>query len=196
MTEPPFPEAITGRIWGTVPGLCRRLNKRSFARGCLKQDSLQPDEHLHTAFIHAERYASLAFGTAPGAGLTGEVLTYDAAAHTKVITELNRREGWDETQPITSCGYLQAQVRVHTEQGVRPCITYLSNPDGIHHVEGLDPHDIIHILRRATPKGLSTRACGVYYVSTVAQWLCDAGRPDADMHSLLETMGWLETQQP
>ena len=188
MTEPPFPEAIVRRVWGHVPGLCRQLNKRSFARGCAKTASSLPDETHHPEFISATHYASLAFGTAPGNGLTGEVLVYAGTAREAVIAELNRREGWDSQRPMDTCGYLKTMLDVHTDQGILPSVSYISNPKGIHHIVGLSPHDIAAILVRATPNVPTPRACGIRYVTTVAQWLNQAGSPDTALEHLVQVM--------
>ncbi len=189
--EPERPDALLERLPARLPGVARRFNKPSSPRGCdvSEADWHGPLTHGDGArFRRGERYLSLALGTVPGSGIDGQVLVYRDDVADDLLARMNRREGVVVGRPQHQDHYRRVEVDVVVGRRTMRATTWVSNPGGDWHVEGLTLAREAAILRRATPKIPAASVRGARYLLGVERALAMLGVPDPYVSELADAV--------
>ena len=172
--EPERPDALVDRFVARLDGLSRRFNKPSRPRGILRTEASWhgplpelPDE----AFVLDDAYLSLALGTRPGGYIDGEVLVYRDAAAADVMARMHQREGVVLGRDPARDHYRCVEVEVRSGTQTTLATSWVSNPGGDWHVEGLTLAQEAAVLRRATPTTPRAHAKGARYLFGVERGL-------------------------
>ncbi|MEZ4235493.1 MAG: gamma-glutamylcyclotransferase [Myxococcota bacterium] len=173
MYEPERPDALRSVRPARLPGLVRRFNKRSRARGCARHLAAEPRDV--EGFVDGAHRVSLALGTVPGAGLDGLLLAYAPDAADDVLARLAAREG---------PGYRRSEVVVEVDGAACAAVTWLTDPDSGLVVE-LDLAAQARVLAAATPRQRGERALGADYLHGVQRALGAHGLRDPYVDALV-----------
>lgn len=178
---PERPEAIVDRFTARLDGLSRRFNKpsrpRGIPRGLADWHGPLPDLP-DTAFALDDAYLSLALGTALGGHIDGEVLVYRDDAADDVMARMHRREGVRHDRPAHLNHYRCRELEVRAGARTLRATSWVSNPGGDWHVEGLTLAQEAAVLRRATPGTPQAHAKGARYLFGVEAGLARRGLVD------------------
>ena len=190
--DPELPEAVVDRFPARVHGMTRRFNKPSRPRG-IRRDQADwhgplPDLDAD-AFVLGPHYLSLALGTAPGPHLDGEVLVYRPDARAALLRRMHAREGIaDPTRPGPQDHYRCVEVTAEARGRTVRALSWVSNPGGAWHVEGLTLAQEAAVLRRATPAEPQPKVRGARYLFGVEAGLAGLGLHDPYVSRLADAV--------
>ena len=194
--EPERPDAIIDRFTARLDGVSRRFNKPSQPRGIRRCDASWhgplPDLP-EDAFATDQHYLSLALGTRRGGSMDGEVLVYADQAADDVLARMHRREGVRHpAAPSPRDHYRCEELAVVASGRTVHATSWISNPGGDWHIEGLALHQEAAVLRRATPSVPESRAKGAEYLFGVEAGLASRGLADPYISALADAVRALE----
>lgn len=197
--DPEYSHRVVERVSVVLPGYSRRFNKISRSRSCLQEESFNTFEIEDPRFVRGVENVSIVLGTeaCPGKQIVGVALGYLDRDREQVLTQTDRREGFNVKGPSEENGYVRYSMEMarYSGTGTLDAYVYLSNPERRNRFyleKSFDLSQQAQVLINATPQNPRQKnyseSRGLYYLEHVRSGLRGIDIIDPELEALAEAV--------